>query len=121
MQITLLKAKLHRAVVTDANIEYEGSMGIDSRYLKLLGLRPYEQIMVGNITNGNRFETYIIPAPEGSGDIVLNGAAAHLGKKGDKLVIMSWVQLTPEEADQWKPKIIVLADQNQTIQRSENL
>ncbi len=121
MQITLLKAKLHRAVVTDANVAYEGSMGIDSRYLKLLGLRPYEQIMVGNITNGNRFETYIIPAPEGSGHIVLNGAAAHLGKKGDVLVIMTWVQLTPEEADQWKPKIIVLADQNQTIQRSENL
>lgn len=121
MQITLLKAKLHRAVVTDGNLHYEGSLGIDSRFLDMLGLLPYEKILVGDITNGNRFETYIIPEPAGSGAIVLNGAVAHLSKPGNILVIMAFTHMTPEEAATWKPKVIVLEDNNKKIQRTENI
>ena len=83
MQVKLLKAKIHRAEVTDRNLDYEGSLGVDTGFLEKVGMLPYERILVGNINNGKRFETYIIPAPRGSRAIVLNGAAAHLGKVGD--------------------------------------
>ena len=112
MQINLLRCKIHRAEVTDANPHYEGSLGIDVSFMNRIGLRPYEKILCGNINNGNRFETYAIPEPANSKSIIMNGAAAHLGKSGDRIIIMSFALITPEEAENWKPKIIVLGEKN---------
>ena len=85
MQIHLLKSKIHRATVTGGDVNYEGSLTIAADLMKAAGLRPYERIMCSNAANGNRFETYVITGKSGSGQIVLNGAAALLGKKGDRL------------------------------------
>ncbi len=121
MSITVLRAKIHRATVTDASLDYEGSLGIDSALMEKVGLLHYEKILVGNITNGNRFETYVIPEPAGSRTIALNGAVCHLGKVGDLLVIMAFTAIPQEEARAWRPPTIVLADNNQRIQKEFNL
>jgi len=97
MQITLLKSKLHRATVTSVHPDYSGSLSIDQDLLDAAGFLHHEKILVGNITNGERFETYCIPAPRGSGEIALNGAAAHKGKAGHLLVILTFVTLNPDE------------------------
>ncbi len=115
MQITLLKSKLLRAEVTDRALHYEGSLAIDSALMEQIGLLPYEKILVGNIANGERFETYAIEAPKGSHAICLNGAAAHKGELGDLLVIMSFAQMTPDEAADWSPRVIRLADGNRRV------
>ncbi|WOO42612.1 aspartate 1-decarboxylase [Rubellicoccus peritrichatus] len=115
MQVTLMKSKILRAEVTQADADYEGSLAIDSTYMERVGLLPYEKILVGNITNGERLETYAIPAPAGSHAFCLNGAAAHKGKKGDLLVIMSFAQMDAEEAANFHPRVIVLDDSNRTI------
>ena len=115
MQITLLKSKLLRAEVTDRALHYEGSLAIDSALMEQIGLLPYEKILVGNIANGERFETYAIEAPKGSHAICLNGAAAHKGEVGDLLVIMSFAQMTSDEADDWSPRGIRLADGNRRV------
>ena len=114
---TILGSKIHRAIVTDANVDYEGSMAIDEEFLEEAGIVPYEKILIGNQSNGHRFETYAIKAPRGSKSIVLNGAVAHLGKVGDRLTIMTFVQLTPEQIEAHAPKVIVLNDQNEIINR----
>ena len=97
MQVFLLKSKIHRAAVTDGNVNYEGSLTIASDLMKAAGLRPYERILCSNTANGNRFETYVIIGKSGSGAIVLNGAAAHLGKKGDRLTIMSFAAVSKKK------------------------
>ncbi|MDG1138930.1 MAG: aspartate 1-decarboxylase [Opitutales bacterium] len=112
MQVTLLKSKLHRASVTSVAPDYSGSLSIDRDLLDAAGFLHHEKILVGNITNGERFETYCIPAPSGSGEIALNGAAAHKGKPGDLLVILSFVSLDPEEAAVWEPRLILVGDDN---------
>ena len=121
MQITLLKSKLLRAEVTDSALHYDGSLAIDSALMDAVGLKPYEKILVANIANGERFETYAIKAPKGSHLISLNGAAAHKGKVGDLLVIMSFAQCSEAEAEKWKPKVLVLSDQNQKVVRADNV
>ena len=115
MQINLLRCKIHRAEVTDSNTHYEGSLGIDISFMERIGLNPYEKILCGNIENGNRFETYAIPESHNSKSIVLNGATAHLGQIGDKIIIMSFALVTPEGLENWKPKIIVLGENNKII------
>ncbi len=120
MNVSLLRAKLLRAEVTDAQQHYEGSLAIDSRLMQLVDLLPYEKILVGNITNGERFETYAIPAPEGSLTFSLNGAVAHKGKLGDLIVIMSFARMSEAEARTWKPRIAVLGNGNREIVRAEN-
>lgn len=120
MQITLLKSKILRATVTDAHVDYEGSLAIDKGFMDVIGLLPYEKILVGNITGGQRLETYAIPAPSGSKTFSLNGAAAHRGKIGDVIVIMSFCQVTPEEAADWEPSVLVLADGNSRIASIRN-
>ncbi len=116
----LLRTKLLRAEVTSARIDYEGSLAIDSELMALVGMLPYEKILVGNIANGERFETYAIPAPAGSRQICLNGATAHLGKVGDLLVVMTFAEVTPEEAKSWHPKTVTLSHQNKKVVRIEN-
>ena len=117
MQVTLLKSKLLRAEVTDSSLHYEGSLAIDEALMEKVGLIPYEKILVANITNGERLETYAIKAPRGSHTISLNGAAARRGAIGDLLVVMSFAQFDEASAKEWQPKVLVLADQNKRIVR----
>ena len=105
MLITLLKAKLHRIRATEANIDYEGSLTLDPDDMEAVGIVPYERILVADVENGNRFETYAIAGPRGSHVCCLNGAAARLGKAGDRLIVMAFAQMTPEEAAGWQPKV----------------
>jgi len=112
MLIYLLKSKIHRAQVTGANTAYEGSMTIDRDFMDKVGLLPYEKILCSNLANAARFETYAIPGNRASGDIILNGAAAHLGKLGDRLTIMSFTQIHASKAKSWKPRVIVVGDNN---------
>ncbi|MDX6765710.1 MAG: aspartate 1-decarboxylase [Candidatus Methylacidiphilales bacterium] len=113
----LLSSKIHRAAVTDASLEYEGSLAIDANLLQACGMAEYERILVGNLNNGERFETYAIQAPAGSGTISLNGATAHLGKIGDRLTIMSFCHLTPAEVATHQPSVILLDEKNHILQR----
>ncbi len=108
-----LRAKIHRATVTGADIEYEGSFGIDSILLRKVGILPYEAIEVYNITNGQRLKTYAISLPEGSGRFESNGAAAHLIRPGDRVIIAAYTYLQEEELQYFRgPKILVLGKDN---------
>jgi aspartate 1-decarboxylase len=112
MQITMLKAKLHHARVTQAEKEYEGSLTIDLDLMDAVGICHHEKLLIANLENGNRFETYAIPGARGSGVICLNGATAHLGKVGDRIIIMVFCHLTPAEARRHEPKVVRLDDRN---------
>ena len=120
MLVHLLRTKLLRAEVTGARLDYEGSLAIDAELMALVGMLPYERILVGNLANGERFETYAIPAPAGSREICLNGATAHLGKVSDLLVIMTFAEVPSEQAEAWKPRTATLAERNRRIVRLEN-
>ncbi len=113
MKITLLKSKVHRACVTHAEREYEGSCAIDGRVLDLAGIHQYEQIQVYNINNGERFTTYAIRAEEGSGIISVNGAAAHKANPGDRVIICAYVTIEQSEAPNFNPKLVYLDERNQ--------
>ena len=115
MLIQLLKSKIHRAEVTDANVNYEGSLTIDRELMDKVALQPHERVLCGNLANGERFETYAIAGESGSGAIILNGATAHLGKAGDRLTIMSYATVEEAAAADWQPKVIVLGDNNAII------
>ena len=112
MILTMLKSKLHRATVTEANLDYEGSVAIDIDLLEAAGILPYEQVDIYNITNGERFTTYAIEAPSGSGMIGIQGAAAHKANVGDLVIICTYVQLSEQEAKTHKPKAIFLGKGN---------
>ena len=117
MQIHLLKSKIHRAQVTGASLEYEGSLTIDADLMGLVGLWPYERILCSNLANGQRFETYAIAGERATGEIRLNGATAHLGKVGDRLTIMSYAVVDALDAKKWKPRVVVLGKDNGVINR----
>ena len=112
MLVTLCRAKIHRATVTEANLDYEGSIAIDKNLIEAAGLLTYEQVHVVNINNGSRLETYVIEAEPGSGTICLNGAAARLGVKGDKVIIIAYGHFTPDEAKTLQPRLIHVDDKN---------
>lgn len=115
MHLTLLKSKIHRAIVTGASLHYEGSMTISSDLAEQVGLLQYEKILIGNMANGERFETYVIYGERGTGVVQLNGATAYLGKIGDRLTIMNFASFTPEEASLHKPSILVLNEKNEIV------
>jgi aspartate 1-decarboxylase len=115
MTICLLKSKIHRACVTGASVDYEGSLTIAADLAELVGLRPYERILVGNMANGERFETYVIYGAAGSGVIELNGATALLGKPGDRLTIMSFAWIDAATAAKHAPAVIVLDAENRIV------
>jgi aspartate 1-decarboxylase len=117
MWIQILKSKLHLATVTEACVDYEGSMTISQDLMDLCGILPYEKVLCGNMANGSRFETYAIPGESGKGEIILNGATAHLGNVGDRLTIMTFANMAQEEARIWTPKVLVLNTTNQIIKR----
>jgi aspartate 1-decarboxylase len=112
MLIHVLKSKIHRARITGANVNYEGSLTIARDLMEQAGFVPYERILCSNMANGERFETYAIPGEAGTGAIVLNGATAHLGKPGDLITIMSFTEIDVTHAKFWKPRVLVLGDQN---------
>lgn len=112
MQIHVLKSKIHRATVTAASLDYEGSLSIDTALLEKVGLHVHERVLCSNLANGNRFETYVIPGERGSGAIVLNGATAHLGRVGDRLTIMSYATIDETLVRKWRPRVIVLGEGN---------
>ena len=118
MEITLLKAKIHRAVVTQADLNYVGSVTIDSTLLQESGILEYEKVQIVDIENGNRFETYTIAGEPGSGIICLNGAAAKCVSVGDKVIIMAYANLTPEEAKTHKPMVVFVDDDNQIARKA---
>lgn len=119
MQLTLLKAKLHRACVTHAELDYEGSCAIDSNLLDSAGILEYEQIQVYNVTNGERFTTYAIRAQAGSRVISVNGAAAHKARVGDRVIICSYAGLDTAAARKHKPKLLYL-DEGNRVTRTAN-
>lgn len=119
MQITMLQAKLHRARVTHAELEYEGSCAIDGHLLDTAGMREYQQIDIYNITNGERFTTYAIRAQDHSGIISVNGAAAHKASPGDVIIICSYIQLDQRELAAFKPTLVYV-DQDNRITHTRN-
>ena len=114
-EYTLLKSKLHRATVTGASLHYEGSLTVDEELARRAGFLPYERILVGNINNGERFETYLIYGRPGTKVVELNGATAHLGKVGDRLTIMSFAQVPAELAHKHQPNIVRLDEKNNIL------
>jgi aspartate 1-decarboxylase len=115
MQVQLLKSKIHRARITGGDLAYEGSLTIDRALMAKAGLQPNEKILVSNLDNANRFETYAIPGAAGSGDIILNGAASYLGKPGERLTIMSFAWLDEAEARNWQPRVLVMGERNEIV------
>ncbi len=108
----LLRAKLHNATVTGADLHYEGSIAIDTDLLAAAGIAPHESVNVWNVTNGERFETYVIPSPAGSGEIMINGAAAHRAHVGDQVIIAAWGWSTEDELTAHKPVVVLLDPRN---------
>ena len=112
MLVTMMKAKLHRATVSQADLEYEGSIAIDRDLLDASGILPHEQVDVLNITTGARFTTYAIEAPRGSRTIGVNGAAARLVQRGDKVIVVTYCQMDASEARNYAPAVVLLDDEN---------
>ena len=117
MLLQMLKGKIHRARITHCDLDYEGSLEIDTDILRQAGIRPYEKILVVNATNGNRLETYAIPGEAGSRIFRLNGAAAHRGRVGDIITVMCFAMFSEEEAASFQPDVIVLNEKNEIICR----
>jgi aspartate 1-decarboxylase len=115
VNLTLLKSKIHRAQVTQTELAYMGSVSIDPVLMEAAGLWEYEKILVVNLNSGARFETYCIKGEEGQGTICVNGAAARLAVKGDKIIIMSFCQLTLKELESHRPKIVFVDDNNKVV------
>ena len=115
MTVTLLKSKLHRIVVTESKLDYTGSLTLDEDLMDAVGILNYEKLLVANVDNGERFETYAIRGPRGSGVCCLNGAAAHKGKVGDRLIVMTWALMPEEEARAFTPRIDVLDANNHLV------
>lgn len=115
MNLTMLQCKIHRATVTVADLNYTGSIAIDADLMKASGIIPNQQVDVYNITNGERFTTYAILAPGGSGAIEINGAAAHLAKAGHQVIIAAYVSMDKAAAEQWKPTLVFVDEKNKEV------
>jgi len=115
MQLTLLKGKIHRAVVTQCELNYEGSISVDAGLMERAGILPHEQVDVLNINNGQRFTTYAIPAPAGSGIIGVNGAAARLAQKGDLVIIIAYARMEEQEARSFQPRVVMVDAANRPL------
>ena len=115
MQLTLMKGKIHRAHVTQCDLHYEGSISVDTSLLERSGILPYEQVDVLNINNGERFTTYAIPAPAGSGMIGINGAAARLAQKDDLVIIVAYARMEEAEAKIFTPRVVLVDSANRPV------
>lgn len=112
MTITMFKAKLHRLRVTEADLYYEGSITLDEELLEVSGILPYEKVQVVNVNNGTRLETYTIPGEAGSRTVCLNGPAARLAARGDEVIVISYVQMSPEDAQGHRPRVVLVDEHN---------
>jgi len=112
MKLTMLKSKIHRVTVTHAELDYEGSCAIDLNLMEQANILPFEQLHIYNVANGERFTTYAITAPRGSGTIGVNGAAAHKASPGDLLIICTYAELEAKEAEHFKPMLVYVDDDN---------
>ena len=119
MNRTMMKSKIHRATVTDANLNYVGSITIDENLMEAADLLPYEQVAIVNINNGARFETYVITGDRGSGTMCLNGAAARLAQQGDKIIVISYGSFEEKELSGFEPIIVHVDDNNRIVGRLE--
>lgn len=117
MQIKLLKSKLHLATVSGSDLNYHGSLTIDPILMESVGILPYEAILVANVATGLRGETYALPGIRGEGQIELNGAMARLGGVGDRLIVMAFAMLDPDEAGEHRPKVVALDSRNRIVER----
>lgn len=115
MEISMLKSKIHRALITQAELNYVGSVTIDEDLMDAAGLFEYEHVHIVNVNSGSRIETYVIAGERGSGVICLNGAAARAGQKGDPVIIMSYASMTPEEIKTHRPKVVFVDDKNAVV------
>jgi aspartate 1-decarboxylase len=121
MQLTVLKCKLHRACVTHAELDYEGSCAIDADLMRLAGIHEYEQIQIYNVTNGERFTTYAILAEAGSRVISVNGAAAHKAAPDDRVIICAYAGLDAAEMQGFKPKLVYLDEENKVVRTGDTI
>lgn len=112
MTITMLKAKIHRATVTQAELDYVGSITVDMDLLEQAGILEYEKVQIVDVNNGSRFETYTIAGERGSGVMCLNGAAARMVQTGDKIILMAYAQMTPKEASELRPTVLFVDEKN---------
>jgi aspartate 1-decarboxylase len=119
MKLNVFKSKLHRATVTHADLEYEGSVTIDADLMQAADILPYEAIHIWNITRGSRLVTYALEGPRGSGAVCVNGAAAHLNKPGDLVILATFADMTPEEARAHKPTVVRVDTDNRVVDVSE--
>lgn len=119
MTITMLKAKIHRATVTQAALNYVGSITVDQELLERSGILEYEKVQIVDVENGARFETYTIAGERGSGVMCLNGAAARMVQPGDKIILMAYAQVTPEEARELRPRVLFVDEKNQVTKMTD--
>ena len=119
MHLEIMKAKLHGGAVTEANLEYTGSLGVDSDLMKESGILPYEKVQVLNLDRGGRIETYVIPEEAGSRKLEVNGAAAHFFKKGERILVIAYAHLSPEELKGFVPVVLILNEKNEVVERLE--
>lgn len=117
MQLKILKSKLHLASVTGCDLNYHGSLTVDPDLMAAVGLLPYEAILISNVATGDRAETYVLPGVPGLGQIELNGAMARLGAVGDRLIVMAFALLEPDEVAGHRPRVVALDDRNRIIER----
>ena len=115
MRRSLFKSKIHRATVTDADLDYEGSVTLDEQLMQAADILPYERVHIWNVTNGSRLETYALVGPSGSGVVCINGAAARHAHPGDRVIIATFADVEPAEAANWKPTVVRVDDRNQIV------
>ena len=111
----ILRSKIHRATVTDSRVDYEGSITVDEELLKAADIAPWEKVLIANLNNGSRIESYVIPGETGSGIVCMNGGAAKYAQKGDLVIIMSFAILTDEELERHQPKVVYVDRQNRIL------
>lgn len=115
MKLRIFKSKIHRATVTHADLDYEGSVTIDRNLMDLANILPHEEVHIWNVTRGTRLATYALEGPRGSGAVCINGAAAHLNEPGDLVILATFAEMTPEEAKVFTPKVVRVDEQNRPL------
>jgi aspartate 1-decarboxylase len=116
MNRTMMKSKIHRATVTGADLHYQGSVAVDSDLLEAADILPHERVEIYNVSNGERFATYAIPAPRGSGEVMINGAAAHKARLGDLVILVSYADYSEEEARRHRPRVLLVDEANRVLE-----
>ncbi len=120
MRLNVFKSKIHRATVTHADLDYEGSVTIDRDLLEAAEILPYEAVHIWNVTQGTRLVTYALEGPSGSGAVCVNGAAAHMNRPGDLVILATFAEMTPEEARQYEPRVVIVDARNRIVEHAHH-